>query len=273
MPQDQYRDSNKKNANKIERRLHGYRGQWVAIPTTLARHWSELGLKPEDTLLLIGLLSFKMDERPPFPGIDTLAKLINKSHPTIYRHLDDLEETGFLKRHRRPNQSNEYDLSGLIEKIREYEGEPDTSQDVQGQEPERPEDTADHVPLTMNPARRAALKAKFGGTELEPSDATKKQEGATPPPNSGGNLFPRRLPIFDGQPYDFTVLGTPPPPRPPLPPAPPPRSKEDRLRAQFPVIRSIVASELRDKNGERQGSCRVRRFSRYASAPALPERD
>jgi hypothetical protein len=31
----------------------------------------------------LGLLSFKMDERPPYPGIDTMAKIINKSHPTL----------------------------------------------------------------------------------------------------------------------------------------------------------------------------------------------
>ncbi len=244
----------KKNSNTVARRLHGYKGQWVAIPTTFVRRWSELGLKPEDALLLIALLSFKTDERLPYPGIDTLAKIINKSHPTLYRHLDKLEGAGFLTRKRRPNQSNEYDLCGLIEKIREDEGGPDTSQDVQAQEPERPHDMAQqpqapaaHAPLTTDPARRAALKAKFGGAALESRDAAKKQEDTTPPVSPEGSLFPKRLHIFDGQPYDFTVPGTPPPPRPPPPPAPPPRSKEERLRAHLPQIRGWIQFIAQDR--------------------------
>ncbi|QQR42263.1 helix-turn-helix domain-containing protein [Myxococcus xanthus] len=248
MSQVEHRDFKKKSPNKIERRLHGYKGQWVAIPTTLARHWFELGLKPEDALLLIALLSFKLDERPPFPGIGTLAKSINKSHPTLYRHLEKLEGAGFLKRHRRPNKSNEYDLSGLIEKIRKYEGAADTSEDVREQESEQPQDTAEHVPLTTNPARRAALKAKLGVADLEPSNALKKQESAVPAPSPNGDLFPKRLLLFNGQPYDFSVPGTPPPARPPPAPAPPPRSKEERLRDHIPEIRGWIQYMAKDRN-------------------------
>jgi hypothetical protein len=72
MPQEEHRSlkkkKKKKNPNVVERRLHGYRGQWVAIPTTFARHWSELGLKPEDALLLIGPALLQDGRATSVPG-------------------------------------------------------------------------------------------------------------------------------------------------------------------------------------------------------------
>jgi DNA-binding MarR family transcriptional regulator len=248
MPQAEHHNVKKKSLNQIEHRLHGYKGNWVAIPIPLARHWSALGLKPEDALLLIALLSFKRDERLPFPSIDTLAKTINKSHPTLYRHLEHLEGAGFLKRHRRPNKSNEYDLSGLIEKIRAYESAPDTYEDVQRQEPERPQATIEPAPSTTEPVWRAALRAQFGGAELESIDTPQMQEAATTPPSPGGDLVPKRLRIFDGQPYNFSVPGTPPPAPQPSPPVPPQRSKEERLRAHLPQVRDWLQYIEKDRN-------------------------
>lgn|GEM_PF-6058926 len=188
--QAEHHNFKKKRLNQIERRLHGYKGEWVALSVTLARHWFVLGLKPEDALILLALLSFKRDERPPFPSIGTLAKVINKSHPTLYRHLNHLEGAGFLKRHRRPNKSNEYDRSGLSEKLLEYESAPDTSEDVQGQVPERPRAMPEPAPLTTNPARRVALK---------PSSAALRWSRATRP-RGKRTQFRRGVPVMTSLP-------------------------------------------------------------------------
>lgn len=267
---NQYRS---KKPNAVERRLHGYKGQWVPVPIVLVRHWRDLGVKePDDALLLIVLLSYKLDERLPYPSINTVAKAINKSQPTVFRRLDALEHAGILKRKRRPNQSNEYDLSGLFEKIRQYEGEPDEPQVIEEQEPEQPQDTGEQhplatapaQPLTKDPARRAALKAQFGGAVIEPSVTepsvtTNRRSRATPQEEADASMstdvvrITRRLSILDGQPYDFSRFSqrfgmpssppTPPPTRPP--PPPPPRSKEERLRAQLDAIRTYFSITLR----------------------------
>lgn len=270
----QYRS---KKPNAVERRLHGYKGQWVPVPIVLVRHWRDLGLKkPDDLLLLIVLLSYKLDERLPYPSINTVAKAINKSQPTVFRRLDELEHAGFLTRKRRPNQSNEYDLSGLFEKIRQYEqyeGEPDETRVVEEKEPEQSQDTGEQhplatapaQPLTKDPARRAALKAQFGGAVIEPSVTdpsvtTNRRSRATPQEEADASMstdgvrINRRLSILDGQPYDFSRFSqrfgmpssppTPPPPTRP-PPPPPPRSKEERLRAQLDAIRDYFSITLR----------------------------
>lgn len=263
---NQYRS---KKPNAVERRLHGYKGQWVPVPIVLVRHWRALGVKePDDALLLMVLLSYKLDERLPYPSINTVAKAINKSQPTVFRRLDALEHAGVLKRKRRPNQSNEYDLSGLFEKILQYEGEPDEPQVVEEQEPEQPQDTGEQhplatapaQPLTKEPAHRAALKAQFGGAVIEPSVTepsvtTNRQSRATPQEeadtsmSTDGVRITRRLSILNGQPYDFSRFsrrfGMPssPPTRPPPPPLP--RSKEERLRAQLDAIRDYFSRTLR----------------------------
>lgn len=266
----QYRS---KKPNAVERRLHGYKGQWVPVPIVLVRHWRDLGLKkPDDALLLIVLLSYKSDERLPYPSINTVAKAINKSQPTVFRRLDELEHAGFLTRKRRPNQSNEYDLSGLFEKIRQYEREPAETRVVEEKEPEQPHGTGEQhplmtapdQPLTKDPARRAALKAQFGGAVIEPSVTepsvtTNRRSRATPQEEADASMstdgirITRRLSILDGQPYDFSRISrrfgmplsppTPPPTRPP--PPPPPRSKEERLRAQLDAIRDYFSITLR----------------------------
>jgi len=269
----QHHQDRSKKPNAVERRLHGYKGQWVPVPIVLARHWRALGLEePADALLLIVLLSYKSDERLPYPSINTLAQAINKSQPTVFRRLSALEHAGFLKRRRRANQSNEYDLSGLFEKIRQFEDEPDGPQMVEEKDPEQSQDTGKHQSLTTapdqslttDPTRRAALKAQFGGAIIAPSAAEPSvtnnmrsrathQEETDHSVSTDGVRITRRLNSLDGQPYDFTRrFGMrPSPPTPPLTPTtpspPPPRSKEERLRVQLDAIRDFFLMTLRMK--------------------------
>ena len=118
--------------------------------------------------------------------------------------------------------------------------------------------------LTADPARRAALKAQFGGAVIEPnvtepSVTTNQRSRATTQEEAYASMsidsvrITRRINCLDGQPYDFTRFSRrfempssspTPPPTLPLPP-PAHRSKEERLRKQFDAIHKYFSMTLR----------------------------
>lgn len=94
------------------------------LPSLVFRAQRRLGLNPTQLAVLLQLADFWWNpQRKPFPKKADLADRLSLSERQVQRHIADLEEAGFLKRiertrSRRGKISNEYDLSGLVEKLR-----------------------------------------------------------------------------------------------------------------------------------------------------------
>lgn len=93
---------------------------WIAIPSIIVERQHALGLDGTDLALLLHLIRYWWErDRLPHPAISTLAGLMNLDRRTIQRRMKKLNELGLLARVRRQtklgdNDTNEYDLSGLI---------------------------------------------------------------------------------------------------------------------------------------------------------------
>ncbi|HEX5775382.1 MAG TPA: helix-turn-helix domain-containing protein, partial [Caulobacteraceae bacterium] len=97
------------------------------LPSLLFRAQARLGLNPTQLAVLLQLADFWWDpNRKPFPKKADLAQRLKLSERQVQRHIADLETGGFLKRiertyGRRGKISNEYDLSGLVAKLKALE--------------------------------------------------------------------------------------------------------------------------------------------------------
>lgn len=102
---------------------------FLIAPSLLFRAQGRLGLSPVQLVILLHMADawwFKSDL--PWPSKRTLADRLGLSERQVQRHLHDLEKAGFIKINARfaKNQgqlSNEYDLSGLVSKIKKLEPE------------------------------------------------------------------------------------------------------------------------------------------------------
>lgn len=99
------------------------------IPSLLFKAQARLGLNPTQLIVLLQLADHWWDsERYPFPGKVTLAERLQMSTRQLQRYIADLERAGFVKRIARHGThkgrlTNEYDLSGLVEKLKKLEPE------------------------------------------------------------------------------------------------------------------------------------------------------
>lgn len=99
------------------------------VPSLLLRAQRRLGLSPTHLAVLMHLADYWWDvNRKPFPSKKTLAERLDLGPRQVQRHIADLEAAGFLQRIERKAQgrgklSNEYDLSGLVKRLRELEPE------------------------------------------------------------------------------------------------------------------------------------------------------
>lgn len=99
--------------------IKGAGGGWTAVPNFLLKMQSELGLKPLEMNVLINLIRFWwVPEKAPFPAPEKMANEIGVSERTIYRALSSLEESGFIKRINEEGKATQYELLGLIEKLK-----------------------------------------------------------------------------------------------------------------------------------------------------------
>ncbi len=94
------------------------------IPSLLLRAQQRLGLNPTQLAVLLQLADFWWEAgRKPFPSKQALSERLGLSPRQIQRHLADLESAGLISRIERRalnkgKLSNEYDLSGLVEKLK-----------------------------------------------------------------------------------------------------------------------------------------------------------
>ena len=99
------------------------------IPSLLLRAQRRLGLNPTQLTILLHIADHWWDrDRKPYPSKQTLSERIGLSPRQIQRHIAELETAGLVQRverraAHRGKLSNEYDLSGLVEKLKKLEPE------------------------------------------------------------------------------------------------------------------------------------------------------
>jgi len=99
------------------------------LPSLIFRAQARLGLNPTQLAILLQLADYWWDrQRHPYPSKNTLSERLGLGPRQIQRHIAELEAAGFVQRNERTAKhrgklSNEYDLSGLVEKLKKLEPE------------------------------------------------------------------------------------------------------------------------------------------------------
>jgi predicted transcriptional regulator len=99
------------------------------IPALLLRAQRRLGLSPTQLAVLLQLVDFWWDQdRKPYPSKQALSDRLDLSPRQIQRHIAELEKAGLVQRNERRKAhggktNNEYDLSGLVERLKKLEPE------------------------------------------------------------------------------------------------------------------------------------------------------
>ena len=109
------------------------------IPSMLLQAQQRLGLSPTQLAVLLQLADFWWDnDRKPYPSKEALKDRLGLSTRQIQRHIADLETAGLVKRieRRAANQgkiSNEYDLSGLVARLKAIAPDLEKAKDIKRQ--------------------------------------------------------------------------------------------------------------------------------------------
>ena len=99
------------------------------LPSLLLRAQQRLGLSPTQLAVLVQLSDYWWaHDRKPYPGKQALSDRLGIGPRQVQRHIEALEKAGLLKRIERNavhrgRLSNEYDLSGLVERLKKLEPE------------------------------------------------------------------------------------------------------------------------------------------------------
>ena len=102
---------------------------FVIVPSLLFRAQGRLGLSATQLAVLLQIAEYWWDpQRRAYPGTNALADRLKLSQRQVRRHIAALEGAGFLKRIERTaahrgKLTNEYDLAGLVEKLKKLEPE------------------------------------------------------------------------------------------------------------------------------------------------------
>lgn len=109
------------------------------IPSLLLRAQQRLGLNPTQLAVLLQIIDFWWEaDRKPFPSKKALSERLGLSTRQIQRYLTELENAGLLKRIERKSVnngklSNEYDLSGLVDRLKEITKEVEKANTIKKQ--------------------------------------------------------------------------------------------------------------------------------------------
>lgn len=99
------------------------------VPSLIFRAQARLGLSPTQLVLLLHLADYWWHRaQNPFPSKAALAERMHLSERQVQRYLTELETGGFITRIERfaghkGQQSNEYNMNGLVEKLKKLEPE------------------------------------------------------------------------------------------------------------------------------------------------------
>ena len=100
---------------------------FCVVPSLLLRAQQRLGLNPTQLAVLMQLCDHWWDSnRKPYPGKKALGQRLGLSPRQVQRHIAALETAGLVKRVARKaphggKQTNMYDLSGLVERLKKLE--------------------------------------------------------------------------------------------------------------------------------------------------------
>lgn len=98
---------------------------FVFLPRALIKHQAELNLSSGAVLVLLNLIASWWHEADhPYPRATTIAKRMGINVRTVHRHLNELEEAGYISRVKGHGNGRNarvtvtrYDLSGTVEKL------------------------------------------------------------------------------------------------------------------------------------------------------------
>jgi len=99
---------------------------WSLVPNVIIERQQSIGLDSVDLNIILHLVKhWWYAERLPYPAKKTIATAIGISTSAVQRRIASMEKAGFIKRIKRVDpkfgqQTNEYDLSGLIEAAKPY---------------------------------------------------------------------------------------------------------------------------------------------------------
>lgn len=109
------------------------------IPSLLLRAQQRLGLNPTQLAVLLQLADFWWDQdRKPYPSKQALSERLGLSPRQIQRYIAELEAAGLVQRierraAHRGKISNEYDLSGLVERLKKIAPEIEQANEIKRQ--------------------------------------------------------------------------------------------------------------------------------------------
>lgn len=98
---------------------------YCIVPSLLLHAQARLKMTPSQLAIVMHLADYWWyADRKPWPSKKTLGERVNLSPRQVQRHLAELEKMGLVARNERrsPLQgklSNEYDLSGLVKRLKE----------------------------------------------------------------------------------------------------------------------------------------------------------
>jgi len=109
------------------------------IPSLLLRAQQRLGLNPTQLAVLLQLADYWWSQdRKPYPSKQALSDRLGLGPRQIQRYIAELEEAGLVKRierraAHRGKLSNEYDLSGLVERLKKLAPEIEEANELKRQ--------------------------------------------------------------------------------------------------------------------------------------------
>lgn len=109
------------------------------VPSILLRAQQRLGLNPTQLAVLLQLCDYWWDHgRKPYPSKDTIGERLGLSGRQVQRYMAELEGAGLVTRVDRfasngGRLSNEYDLAGLVEKLKKIAPEFEAAKEVKRQ--------------------------------------------------------------------------------------------------------------------------------------------
>lgn len=105
----------------------GLSSGFVSVPTLLVTRQAELGLNPQEIVVLLNLIAaWWTEDNLPYPKTSTIAQRSGLSVRAVQRHIKDLETKRLISRMRNqvlPGDARltvtRYDLAGLVTRLQE----------------------------------------------------------------------------------------------------------------------------------------------------------
>lgn len=94
---------------------------WLGVPDSFLQRYTNLrpyGLTAGEAMFVIQLMTFKWNDKAPFPSYKTLSKRMGVTDKMVRRYAAGLEGKGYLKRQGRIGTTNSFDLTPLFEALR-----------------------------------------------------------------------------------------------------------------------------------------------------------